>query len=225
MKKGIIFLLMLACTSVFSLSIIQENTEPPNLDSYLPEENDKKTNQKKEEPPPKVKDDLIGLSLTFKPSYFWPQDRVYRNIYKGGFLPLLELFYRELGTWLEIGYFYKRENVDSVDIKEVPTTITQVPLSIGLSYTYSVCSFFDIYGKIGPNWIYTKTWIDIPGLKHTVVEHVFGGTIGIGGKFLLPNRWIIEILVNYLYDRKKIKDSDSYETFRVYLGEYKLVSA
>lgn len=164
----------------------------------------------------------IGLSLTFKPAYFWPQDSVYRDIYKGGYMSLFELCYKishGIGFWTEVGYFHKNEYVTSVNIVS-PTSVTQVPLSLGLNYTYCAASWLDIYFKIGPNWLYTKTWVDIPGLQKTVVKNTFGGTFGLGGKIDLTCGWNLELFVNYLYDRKEIKsDNNNYfKSYKIYLG-------
>jgi len=162
----------------------------------------------------------LGISFAFKPCYFWPQDKVFRRIYDGGYLSLLEMSYnvwRCLGIWLEIGYFFKETHVRSVDIVS-PTEITQMPLSIGISYTFKPTCWLDLYLKIGPNWVYTKTWLEIPGLRHTVVKNTFGGTFGGGMKFDLTCGWFLEIFANYLFDRREVHDKNSHDNFHRYLG-------
>jgi len=165
--------------------------------------------------------DKIGLSLSFNPSYFWPQDKVFRDIYKGGFLPLFEasyVFYKGWGTWLEVGYFHKKRTITIVDGVRATAKIDQVPLSIGLNYTYVVCSYFDIFFKIAPNWVYTKTYVNVSNMKKTTIKNAFGGTFGLGGSFKFRDGWFIKIFLNYLYDKRKIHDQLSDNTYKVYLG-------
>ena len=162
----------------------------------------------------------VGLSFAFKPAYFYPQDSVYRDIYKGGFIALFDMnyqFYEGLGLWTQVGYFHKRELVKSINAL-YPTSVTQYPVSFGLSYTWKICSFFDFFFRLAPNWVYTKTWVDIPNLKSPVSENTFGATLGLSGKFNFSTGFFLELFIDYLYDHKKIKDKNSLETFRRYLG-------
>jgi len=160
------------------------------------------------------------FTFTFKPSYFWPQSKIYRGIYTGGFLPLIETCYiakNGVGTFLEVGYFYKKTHKTSLNINS-RVEIVQVPLSLGLSYTFYITSFLDFYLKIGPNWVYTKTKVDIPDIKHTVIKNTFGGTFGLGGKIHISKHLFLELFSDYLYDKKKVNDRDSGESVKVYLG-------
>ena len=168
-----------------------------------------------------TENEKIGLSISFNPSYFWPQDKTFRDIYKGGFLPLFEVsyvFYKGLGTWLEVGYFHKKEAITIVNEVRATAKIDQVPLSIGLKYTFDVCSYFDIFFKIAPNWVYTKTYIDVPNMKKKTTKNTFGGTFGLGGNFKCKDGWFVKIFLNYLYDSKKIHDQLSNNSYRVHLG-------
>jgi hypothetical protein len=161
------------------------------------------------------------FTFAFKPAYFWPQEKNrYRGIYKGGFIPLVEMGYvakNGLGPFLEVGYFHKKAHKTSADFR-ARTKVTQVPLSLGLKYTFCIISCWDFYMKIGPNWLYTKTEVNIPHLKYTVTKNTFGGTFGLGNKIYIFKSLFLELFANYLYDKKKIHDRDSGETFRVYLG-------
>lgn len=164
----------------------------------------------------------VGLSFAFKAGYFWPQEKIYRRIYGGGLMPLFEMCYdigccRAFGLFGEVGYFYKSTDVRSEDVK-VDTNVTTIPLSIGLSYTFKALSWIDVYFKIGPNYIYTKTWVDIEALKRHIHKNTFGGTFGTGLKFNLCNGAFLEMYANYLYDRKKIHDFVSGLKFKRYLG-------
>ena len=161
------------------------------------------------------------ITFAFKPAYFWPQEKVrYRGIYKGGFIPLIETCYiakNGLGPFLEVGYFRKKAHKTSVDVR-ARTKVVQVPLSLGLKYTFCITSCLDFYIKMGPNWLYTKTDVNIPGLKRTITKNTFGGTFGLGSKIYIFKYLFLELFTNYLYDKKKNHDRDSGETFRVYLG-------
>jgi hypothetical protein len=162
----------------------------------------------------------VGISIAFKPSYLWFQDKIARDIYKGGFLPLLEVCYnirKNFHLWLETGYFYKKTDITSINIR-TKTNMTQVPLSVGLNYTFYIYSLLDIYLKIGQNWVYTKTYVDIPNLKRTVIKNGFGITLGFGGKIKLVEGLFLEPFLNYLYDKEYVHDSDSEVIFKRYLG-------
>jgi len=163
----------------------------------------------------------IDFSMNLNLSYFWPQDKTFRDLYKGGFLPLLEfsyMFYKGWGTWLEVGYFHRKRTITIVDGVRATAKIDQVPLSIGLNYTYVVCSYFDLFFKIAPNWVYTKTYVNVSNMKKTTIKNAFGGTFGLGGSFKFKDGWFVKIFLNYLYDKRKIHDQLSDNTYKVYLG-------
>ena len=224
MKKFIV-LFLFCCVGYFAFSYAEEeNLENAFICKRNEQSNEKASRKVGDYSDSKQKDNEgkeseVGLSFAIKGAYFWPQDSTYRDVYgDGGFSPLVEVcykIYKGLGTWLECGFFYKSDHVTSVDLR-AKTNIVQVPLSAGLSYTYPACSFLDIYAKIGPNWMYTKTWVDIPGIQKTVIKNTFGGTFGVGGKFKLSKHWFAELFLNYLYDKKKIKSAE--ETFSTYVG-------
>jgi len=160
----------------------------------------------------------IGLSLAFKPAYFWPQDKVYRDIYDGGFTGLVEIcydMYHGLNLFCEIGYFYKKDRITSIDTTS-STIVEQVPLSLGLNYIYAFNDVFSLYVKMSPNYLYTHTKVYIPHLQEKVAKHTFGGTFGFGGRIFLIDEIFFEPFMNYLLDKRKITDGG--ETFRVWLG-------
>ena len=211
MKHFLVFLVVM-CSVIYAYERVQfedqESLEYPTKKEVV-------------KPEPKQPSEKINLSLSFNPSYFWPQDKTFRDIYKDGFLPLFEvsyIFYEGLGTWLEVGYFHKKETITIVDGIRATAKIDQVPLSIGLSYTYDVCSFFDIFFKIAPNWVYTKTYVNVSNMKKTTIKNAFGGTFGLGGSFKFKDGWFIKAFINYLYDKRKIHDQLSNSSYKVYLG-------
>lgn len=196
---------------------IENKIHPQNT---LTSKDSKQKNNEKMLPKKKIKKQR-KFTFAFKPAYFWPQEKKrYRGIYKGGFTPLIETCYitkNGPGVFLEVGYFYKKTHKTSVDIN-AKTTVLQVPLSLGLIHTFCIASRLDFYLKVGPNWLYTKTYLAIPGMKHTVIKNTFGATFGTGIKIHLFKHFFLELFSNYLYDKKKINDRDSGESFKVYLG-------
>jgi hypothetical protein len=84
-----------------------------------------------------------------------------------------------LGPFLEVGYFYKKTHKTSSDVR-AKTKVIQVPLSLDLKYTFCITSCLDFYIKMGPNWLYAKTHVNIPGLKRAITKNTFGGTFGLG---------------------------------------------
>jgi hypothetical protein len=160
------------------------------------------------------------FSLAFKPSFFWPQGDNYKHIYGEGFCPLVETtytIYKWFNVFLEAGYYHKNSDVKSVNLY-AHCDVTTIPVSFGLNYTYRPTSYIDLYLKIGPNWVYTKTGVDIPGLKKVVKKNTFGGTFGAGAKFYLSHKCFLELFANYLYDEKEIYDQDANEKFHRQLG-------
>ncbi|MEI6242275.1 MAG: outer membrane beta-barrel protein [Chlamydiota bacterium] len=159
----------------------------------------------------------IGF-IAIKPSYFYPQDSSCRHLYKGGFLPLGEIgFYLPSHFFLSLegGYFHKKKQIQSFDIRS-SSTLTQVPISLCVGYIYPLRSYLDIYLKIGPNGIYTRTAVSIPNLASEKKKYTFGFTLATGTKFYLYKGLYTEIFCNYLYNRKKIHSSN--DSFFVYLG-------
>lgn len=160
------------------------------------------------------------VSIAFKPGYFWMQDKVGRNIYKGGYISLLEVtarLYKGLYAWIESGYFHKRKYFTSANVR-TKTTLTHVPVSVGVNYSFYICSWLDCYLKLGPNWVYVKTKLPISNVKKVITKNVFGVTMGTGFKIKFWEYLFVEPFVNYLYDKKTINDSSSSTRFKRYLG-------
>lgn len=160
------------------------------------------------------------FSIAFKPAYFCPQSHLYRHLYDGGYLTLFEATYtlfKSFNLFLEAGYFHKRVNVRSAD-EYVSSTITHIPVSLGINYTLCVSSCLDLFLKVAPNWVYTKTWLDITNLKKNVHKNTFGGTLGTGAIYHISKMFFLELFVNYLYDKKHIHDHLSGESFSRKLG-------
>jgi len=156
-------------------------------------------------------DDKIGLSISFNPCYFWPQDKAFRLAYgDGGFSPLFEInydFYKGFGVWTEVGYFHDDETVSvtMINTYKAKTKITLVPISLGFSYYYSVCSYFDVFIKAAPNLIWAKEEETFQGRTTSQTKNVFGGTFGLGGRFNFAEGWFVKLFVNYLYNPVTIR--------------------
>lgn len=156
--------------------------------------------------------------ISIKPTYFYPQDKVFRHLYHGGFLGLAELgvmINEKFFLSVERGYFYKKETVSSFDIDSA-SSVTVVPSSIYLGFVFAHGSFWDLYAKAGPNTVYASTHISIPNLSSHKHKWVFGGSFGCGSKLYFYRGCFAEIFLNYLYDKKQITDSGDH--FSVYLG-------
>lgn len=159
----------------------------------------------------------IGF-VSFKPSYFYPQDKNFRHLYKGGYLPLGEIGFmlpKRFFLSVEGGCFHKRKRLTSADLT-FSTSVTVVPLSLYAGYIFAQGSFWDLYAKAGPNAVYAKTHITVPGLPSNKREWTFGGSFGAGAKFYFYRGFFVELFLNYLYDKKEIHDSG--DRFSVYMG-------
>ena len=233
MKKYFL-MFIIGLSTTFSMQMINDSARPPDpLQEQKKErkeeakiENEAKVEKKVNVEKPielfvhkqPAKKEITGLSFAFKPAYFWPQDKVFRNIYDGGFIALGEMcydMYYGLNLFFEIGYFYKGDRVTSIEITS-DTTVEQIPISLGLNYIIKCNDAFSLYFKVAPHYLYTHTKIYIPNLDESVVKHTFGGTFGFGGKIFVGKGFFLEPFVNYLYDKRKITDSG--ETFKVWLG-------
>ena len=222
--KKYLCVFVIGLSTAFSMQMINDSVKPPDPLQEQKKETKVEKEVKVEKPlelfvrEKPVKKEIVGLSFAFKPAYFWPQDKVFRDIYDGGFIALGEMcydMYNGLNLFFEMGYFYKGERVTSIDISS-DTTVEQICLSLGLNYTHAFNDVFSLYFKVAPNYLYTHTKVYIQGLDESVTKHTFGGTFGFGGKIFVGKGFFLEPFVNYLYDKRKITDSG--ETFRVWLG-------
>ena len=102
------------------------------------------------------------------------------------------------------------------------THVKQAPLSIGLFYGYSITSFCDLFFKLGPNWRYTKTYLDLIDIKHKVTKKAIGATLGLESVFQLKYGLTMQLFINYLYDKITIFESQGFDSFNVYLGGLQL---
>jgi len=158
------------------------------------------------------------FSLAIKPAYYWPQEKIYRDLYGSGYKTLGEFcynLYKSLNMFLEVGYFYKKKSVEGIG-GIFTSSVQQVPVSLGLNYSYKFKSKFLLYLKMSPNYVYTKTKVHIPNIETKTQKHSFGGTFGAGGKVNFDKNIFLEIFVNYLLNRKTITDHN--QTFKVWLG-------
>jgi hypothetical protein len=163
--------------------------------------------------------------VAFKPAYFYPQSKVFRHIYSGGFTALGEIgFYLTKNFFLsaEGGYFHKNGKIHSFDITS-NSSVTQIPLTLYVGYMYSLKSYWDIYGKIGPNLIHTKTMVHIPNRKVEEKKFSYGASLSIGTKFYVYKGLFTEIFTNYLYNQRKIKNNGDH--FSVHLGGWQFGGA
>jgi hypothetical protein len=165
------------------------------------------------------------VDIEFKPAYFFPQDSVFKEIYEGGFIALGELsFYiykNYLTLFIESGYFSKTGKINDVDSK-VHTSVCQVPVTLGFVFNYPIFSNFDIYAKIGPNYLYTKVKQQSSFFKPKEIINCYGGTFGAGVKYLFLRYCLLDLFFNYRFDKKEIHDSLSDSTFQRYLGGFDL---
>jgi len=151
-----------------------------------------------------------AFSLTFevKPTYFYPQDKVFRSIYgTNHFMMNFELdqkVYNYFHLFLEVGYLNDNGVVKAVD---ADTEVTLVPLTFGAKFIYNMDKW-NLYGKIGPNWVWAKAEDHYPTVKEKVTKNVFGGTIGVGAFYQVSPKILLDLFVNYLYDRKTFRDND-----------------
>jgi hypothetical protein len=161
------------------------------------------------------------MYLEYKPAYFYPQDKVFRDIYSGGYITLGEIGYFvncNYFLWLESGYFRKEGTINGIDLN-VKSTITQVPLALGLGYAYQIKPRFDMYVKIAPNYLYTNTSQKSPFLEPKISKHTAGVTFGLGGKIKF-SWFLVDLFANYRYDKKTVHDYISDITFHRYLGGF-----
>jgi hypothetical protein len=163
--------------------------------------------------------------VSLKPSYFYPQDSTFRHLYKGGFLPLAEVgFMLKERVFLsaEGGCFYSRHRIRSFDIYHY-SFVMLVPCSLYLGYLFAKGDEWNLYLKIGPNEVYTKTRIHIPNLPTNTVKWTFGGSVGAGSRIMWKNRAFVELFCNYLFDRKNIFSRGSH--FFIDLGGLQIGAA
>ena len=173
-------------------------------------------NIKKEEKKEKIINKNFYIS--FKPAYFYPQDSVFRNVYGSGYITLGEInckIYRSYYLWIESGFLTKSNSIDrlgsSYDVKA-----EQIPISFGLNYLFPRFCKTNIYLKIGPNWLFTRTVDDLPSAGTVNKKWSFGATLGTGAKIHCTSEMFLDVFFNYLYNRKKIHNSNT--EFIRYLG-------
>lgn len=156
-----------------------------------------------------------------KTSYFVFQDDTARKVYSGGtFMPSLEgnyRLYKNLHLFSEAAFLYKDGTTEDVNSK---ATLILVPISLGLKPIFDVTDQVKIYFKAAPNWYYVREKLKYPFLKRSKSETGFGATFGVGTLKYLSCSWVLDIFVNYLYDRKTIRDSTSDIKFKRYIGGF-----
>jgi hypothetical protein len=85
--------------------------------------------------------------ISYKPSFFYPTHKVFRNIYDCGFLSIFGLdfsVYKNLNIFTDIGYLSEKGKVSSVNAS---TKVYLVPWTLGLKYIYNYSDFFSFYDK------------------------------------------------------------------------------
>jgi len=156
-----------------------------------------------------------------KPAFFYFNDNTARELYgKGGFMPSLEWhgrIYDVLFWFLETGVLYKDGHNYHVD---TDCDVLLFPISFGFKAICSIRHDIQFYGKIAPNWIYSKTWSEYEHHKKEKSENTFGATFGVGFVFLPHPNCTIDFFAGYLFDRKTIKHTEYNHKFKRYLGGF-----
>ncbi|KPK33356.1 MAG: hypothetical protein AMS24_01480 [Chlamydiae bacterium SM23_39] len=162
---------------------------------------------------------IYDFSVQLKPAYFYPQDNKFRDIYGSGFMILTEIdgrVYENVHIWADIGFFTEDGKVDSVSKK---SRIYLIPTGVGLKYLHTIYeNRLGVYAKIGINYLYMKNKQNYQYVKNKTHKNVIGGTFGIGMVGTIQENFIGSVFLDYLYDKRKIHDSNSNQKFSVYGG-------
>lgn len=142
-------------------------------------------------------------ALEVRGGYFWPQQRVVREIYHhgGGEVELegMKWVYKGLNVWANVNYFPRSgQSIGPGD----STRINLVPLSWGVKYFFPLVAGLDVYLGGGASY----TFVRIKDNSCFVEEHVskggFGGVGKFGVAYTFNNHLFLDLFADY-YSRMR----------------------
>ncbi len=148
--------------------------------------------------------------LEIKPSYFFFSACPMNNIYNhGGFeiqgsasVPICKY----LDAYGSIGYRRVRGHALSTCSK---TSLTVIPIDIGLKPIFNFCERFNYFFAIGPRYFYFNQHNKSPYVDCRINDIGIGLFVNTGLNVLIADRFLLGIFGEYSYEKKKICPSAS----------------
>lgn len=145
--------------------------------------------------------------LEAKAAYFYPANSTFRDIYSGGGIYGAELTcqaYKRLYAFASADYFHRKgSSLGESD----PTTITFVPLGLGLKYLFPVHKR-DFYLGAGVLGTYLHIQDDSPFVLRNSCKWGLGAVGKAGIVFNVSKHFIIDLFTNYTYTKIDFDNND-----------------
>ncbi len=153
---------------------------------------------------------FLGLMPTFtlqavdffiegKAAYFRPQSTRFRDIYSSGGIYGIEAtcqMYKNLHAWASASSFHKSGTSIGGN---TPTTITFIPLGLGIKLLYSISEAADIYFGGGALATYLHLKDDSPFVIRKSVNWGYGGIAKLGFFFTFTTHFFIDVFADYSF--------------------------
>ena len=157
------------------------------------------------------------LLTEVRAAYYHPTSKKFRDIYGGSGIYNVEL---SLETWCNFYPFisagYYRESGRSIGERN-KTTLTMVPLGIGLKYLFCPCSCYHPYLGAGfaASWMHTRD--SSPFIHKTTKKWGFGGVFKVGVLAFFTDCFFVDGFIDYTY--MKVHFSGSRSSPLVFLSD------
>ena len=157
--------------------------------------------------------------LEFKPAYFFYQDKNLKDIFgTGTYISIFDIsfrLYKKIYSYMEIGYLRDTGKVENAN--NAKTKIEFLPISLGFKCVQPIIPNWDVYAKIGPNWMYIKNTTNYQYIKNQYRNN-WGATFGIGSIITFYNKFTVNLFADYFYNKNDFTDNNNNLTMKVYSG-------
>jgi len=164
---------------------------------------------KKPSPPSNQYSSPDGVILEFRPSYFCPTSKVFRQIFHGGvnyqITGTFPVYHGEnewlhgLDIWGAVDYFSKKGHSTGLHTK---TSITIVPLTLGIKYFFpSVGGDIPVnfYAAGGMKYFFVHTRNHSSHVKKTINVNGMGGVVEAGFITLFKEHLVFDVFASYSF--------------------------
>lgn len=148
-----------------------------------------------------------SLWLEIKPGYFFFSNHTLRKIYHGGFEiqgSASYLLCEMLALYGSVGYLQvKGKSLHGCQ----KTSISQVPIDLGLRVISELCEYLDGYLTIGPRYFHFHQHNDSSYVNRNISRNGLGFFINGGCNFITYDYFSLGIFGEYAFEQKSFKCS------------------
>lgn len=166
---------------------------------------------------------LCASSIQVQLSGKMPQSDVVSDIYgklhKEYAIEVSQNLAEPIELWARLGY--SQEKGYSLGLEE-STTLTLIPLSAGVSWSFKAGERFEPYVGVGLSYSQLKFHDDSAYVKPSLTDWGLGAVLKIGSRYRLDERYFVSGFIGYDYQKFKFEGDDGVTCYRVNVSGFSM---